>query len=520
MLNRCKRLVGGISLILCLSAAASGLADYATLEYRDQGSEVLKMQQALNTLGYQTNGLDSKFGPSTEKAVRQFQRDHKLSVDGRAGNQTLTLLYRLAETDTAANTTVNQSATSGKLMYGNRGSDVQALQKALNALGYKTGGTDGKFGPSTYRAVQQFQRDHKLAVDGIAGKATLALLSQLEKESNSKKDAPLVQSPATGNESTPSSTSLRYGDKNNDVKQLQQALTKLGYTTGGVDGHYGAATLNAVKAFQKANRLTADGIAGKATLALLYAEKEPIEESTVSPEPTYATLQAGSSGSEVKALQKALKALDYPVSVDGSYGSETQIAVRHFQKTNGLTVDGVAGRSTLEKLYSGKAKKYEPDTSVSTPVTTISGPDKSQVQLLHWYKQVKPSIKAGQHILVFDPATGISWTLRLYSLGRHADSEPLTKADTDAMFVAFGNKNTWTQKPVYVKLPDGRWTLAATHNVPHLSGSIKDNGFDGHLCVHFLRDMDECSQKDPKYGVSNQNTIRAYWKKLTGETVK
>ena len=46
MLNRCKRLVGGIALILCVSTAASGLAGYATLEYRDQGSDVLKMQQA------------------------------------------------------------------------------------------------------------------------------------------------------------------------------------------------------------------------------------------------------------------------------------------------------------------------------------------------------------------------------------------------------------------------------------------------------------------------------------------
>ena len=70
------------------------------------------------------------------------------------------------------------------------------------------------------------------------------------------------------------------------------------------------------------------------------------------------------------------------------------------------------------------------------------------------------------------------------------------------MYKAFGNTNTWTPKPVYVKLPSGTWTLASMHNVPHLSGSIKDNGFDGHLCVHFLRDMDECKQNDPNYGVT------------------
>ena len=40
-----------------------------------------------------------------------------------------------------------------------------------------------------------------------------------------------------------------------------------------------------------------------------------------------------------------------------------------------------------------------------------------------------------------------------------------------------------------------------------------------HLCVHFLRDMDECQKNDPNYGVQNQNAIRKKWKELTGITV-
>ena len=87
------------------------------------------------------------------------------------------------------------------------------------------------------------------------------------------------------------------------------------------------------------------------------------------------------------------------------------------------------------------------------------------------------------------------------------------------MVTAFGGVNTWNQKAVYVKLPDGRWSLASTHDMPHDSGTIKDNGFNGHLCVHFLRDMDEAKKNDPKYGVANQETIRKYWKKLTGQEI-
>ena len=87
------------------------------------------------------------------------------------------------------------------------------------------------------------------------------------------------------------------------------------------------------------------------------------------------------------------------------------------------------------------------------------------------------------------------------------------------MLKAFGGENTWSQKAVYVKLPSGQRTIGSTHDMPHEAQSIKDNNFNGHLCVHFLRNMSEAEESDPKYGVSNQNTIRSFWKKLTGETI-
>ncbi len=87
------------------------------------------------------------------------------------------------------------------------------------------------------------------------------------------------------------------------------------------------------------------------------------------------------------------------------------------------------------------------------------------------------------------------------------------------MVQSFGGKNTWNQHGVYVKLPNGTWTVGSTHDMPHLSGSIKDNGFDGHLCVHFLRNMEEAETNDPNYGVSNQKTIRELWKRISGQEI-
>ena len=53
----------------------------------------------------------------------------------------------------------------------------------------------------------------------------------------------------------------------------------------------------------------------------------------------------------------------------------------------------------------------------------------------------------------------------------------------------------------------------------HYDSTITDNGFGGHLCVHFLRDMAEAQKNDPNYGVNNQVTLRNTWKALTGETI-
>ena len=76
---------------------------------------------------------------------------------------------------------------------------------------------------------------------------------------------------------------LTNGASGEEVKRLQQRLKDLGYLSGKVDGKFGGGTKRAVIAFQRRNGLTADGEAGEATLAKLYAEDAipaPQEEKT------------------------------------------------------------------------------------------------------------------------------------------------------------------------------------------------------------------------------------------------
>ena len=209
----------------------------------------------------------------------------------------------------------------------------------------------------------------------------------------------------------------------------------------------------------------------------------------------------------------------YDWNYNGTYDADTHNAVVAFQQRNGLVISGIADALTRQVLHGGAGKPY------STPVQElpanegwINGPAVSELKLLHWQNEIKPTVKAGQTFTVFDPNTHLSWKLVFYSLGRHADSQPASWRDTQIMNRSFGG-TSWNIHPVYVQLPSGQWTLATMHNRPHLYGTITDNGFGGHLCVHFLRDMAEAQKNDPNYGVNNQVTLRNAWKALTGQTV-
>jgi len=91
---------------------------------------------------------------------------------------------------------------------------------------------------------------------------------------------------------------------------------------------------------------------------------------------TYSNLSIGSSGEEVKKLQQALINAGYSVGstgADGKYGSNTQAAVKAYQKANGLSVDGIAGNQTQSSLYgSGTQQTQATTATTSTPAASTS----------------------------------------------------------------------------------------------------------------------------------------------------
>ena len=147
-----------------------------------------------------------------------------------------------------------------------------------------------------------------------------------------------------------------------NVAALQVALRAVHKYRGGVDGIPGSGTRRAVRAFQRAHRLPADGVAGPRTRRALGRRGTPLLGSRV--------MHAGSRGWDVAALQFMLRRRGYGVGVDGGYGPNTAAAVRRFQSAAGLRADGLAGRATVHALEHGvrAPSRRVPASSVSGPV--------------------------------------------------------------------------------------------------------------------------------------------------------
>lgn len=147
-----------------------------------------------------------------------------------------------------------------------------------------------------------------------------------------------------------------YGDSGDEVFEIQNCLTAQGLFNGAIDGYYGTSTADAIKAFQSAIGLPADGVCGAKTFALLHAAAyDEIDITTLMNGGASNYIKPGDSGANVKELQNLLIELGYlNGTADGIYSSATAAAVKNFQSLNGLTVDGLCGSSTLNALKRNK----------------------------------------------------------------------------------------------------------------------------------------------------------------------
>ena len=135
-------------------------------------------------------------------------------------------------------------------------------------------------------------------------------------------------------------TYIKRGSRGNEVKYLQWDLNMLNFGCGTADGIAGAKFDSAVRSYQRSRGLAVDGIVGPATKNAIY--------------------------NDVRQIQNQLKSKGYnPGTVDGIAGTNTQNALKSFQRNNGLTADGICGPKTNSVLFSSGSGSVTKDSSLN-----------------------------------------------------------------------------------------------------------------------------------------------------------
>ncbi len=253
------------------------------------------------------------------------------------------------------------------------GEDVRTIQRQLNRIRQnypsipRIPDANGFFDASTQAAVRQFQRIFNLTPDGIVGKATWYKIKQIYNAV--KKVSELYSEGITISEvERIFSEVLKRGSRGNDVRAIQYFLAFIGYFNDrlpeiSVDGIFGPATENAVRAFQQQYGLTVDGIVGRQTWYRILDVYNSTLNSLPDEYRSYSsllypgyTITTGASGNVVTQLQTFLRTIaqnnnSVPlITVDGIYGDRTKAAVTAVQRLSGIPQTGAVGPLTWNAI--------------------------------------------------------------------------------------------------------------------------------------------------------------------------
>ena len=298
----------------------------------DRHSAVVNLQSRLMELGFMDSDEPTDYyGTQTERAVKIFQRQNKLAMDGIVGSATYDAI-------------MDPNAKYYAAQKGDEGDDISQLQSRLYELGYLATAdlVTGNFGDSTEAAVLKLQEVNGLEADGKVGQKTMNLLYSDEIKANF----------------------LAYGEKSEVVLAAQERLKALGYLMTVPDGAFGQDTADAIKQFQSRNDLIIDGYLGPSTREVLNSSKAVPNG-----------LRLGDESDMVKKVQTLLSKYGYlnAGNATGYYGEITEKAVKSFQERNNLSPDGTVGAQTLAKLTGDNVKKAPANSSSSSSGSSSSG---------------------------------------------------------------------------------------------------------------------------------------------------
>jgi peptidoglycan hydrolase-like protein with peptidoglycan-binding domain len=324
------------------TAAAAPCSVSRSLRRGDTGSDVRCLERALVRRGFSIGFPNQgRYDTTTAAAIRSVQKRGGILTTGVAGPATL------ARLGLWSGPRIDVSCSVARVVRGGtRGAGARCVEQRLIQLGYDIPGPSRHFGALSVQATRAFQRSRgNTIVNGVAAPWTLRQLG-------------LWSGPSLTKACTASRPVLE-GTRAAPARCLEQRLIQLGYTLEAPDGVFDAAAVRILRAYQSRIGVTADGRAGKLVLRALGIWKRPPRVTCR----VTTTVKWGTSGPAAKCVERRLVVLGYALyGPNRTFDSTSVDAIRAYQRSKGLTADGVAGPFTLFslKIWGGRNPHLPP----------------------------------------------------------------------------------------------------------------------------------------------------------------
>ena len=281
---------------------------------------LLEIQRELNRRGYDAGPVDGWMGARTRAAIQDYQREHKLLVNGQPTSSLLAHLRDTTRSGGPAFTPSEPEASSQQL------ADIQST---LRARGYAVGYRSGRLTDELRAAILSYESDHGLLASG-------------------QPSAELLQHLRRGVKAAPQSAVVEAVD-GNTIASIQTELRLRGYPIPRVTGEMDAPTRQAIREYQEGQGGVV--VSGQPSAVLLA------ELRTASSEPVAAAL----TREQRAAAQRVLNARGYDAGpADGVLGPRSRGAIEAFQNDHALRTDGELNSRTMARLGLATTAALEP----------------------------------------------------------------------------------------------------------------------------------------------------------------
>lgn len=303
----------GAHLIAYLNGSAHQLAQYS--------NNVLELQRELNRLGFDAGPVDGLMGARTRSAIRAYQREHQLLVDGQPTSSLLSHVRATAQGRTSP--PMPTPAESGAERVSQLVADIQT---SLRGAGYTTQPPSGRLDDPTRSAIRSYESDHGLLMSGEPS-------TELLRHMHERVSAAANPDPNSVSNSNPMPVDA------NTLARIQTELRVRGYPVPLISGRMDAPTRQAIREYQQGQGAPVTGEPSQTLLDALRAGN------------TEATPEAGLTRAQRAAAQRALNARGFDAGPpDGVLGPRSRVAIRNFQGTNQLAASGTLDMPTMQGL--------------------------------------------------------------------------------------------------------------------------------------------------------------------------